>query len=186
MRGRPGRTIPNVASDILTLRLVLRSATLDDLDTLHAVWTDPDVRRYLWDDVVISRDRAREALEDCVATFRARDFGLWLAHHRDGGSLIGFAGLRPFEDDVEVIYGVAPARWRQGYAREMAIAMFGYAFDRIRLPRVLAQTDPPNLGSIAVMRSLGMRRLSDTTRNGHALVRYVIDASDFAGIDSRA
>ena len=171
---------------IETSRLALRPATMDDVDTLHAVWIDPDVRRYLWDDVVISRDRAREALEDCVATFRARDFGLWLAHGRDGGPLIGFTGLRPFDDDVELIYGVVPARWRQGYAREMAIAMFGYAFDRIGLRRVLAQTDPPNVGSIAVMRSLGMRRLSDITRNGHALVRYVIDAAEFAGIDSRA
>jgi len=152
---------------------------MDDLDTVHAVWIDPDVRRYLWDDSVISRDRARQALEDSLATFQSRDFGLWLAHARVGGQLIGFAGLRPFDDDIEVIYGVVPAWWRQGYAREMAIAMFGYAFDRIGLPRVLGQTDPPNLGSIGVMRSLGMRRLSDLSRNGCPLVRYVIEASEF-------
>jgi len=159
---------------------------MDDVDTLHAVWIDPDVRRYLWDDIVITRQRAVEALEDCIATFRARDFGLWLAHGRDDGELIGFTGLRPFDDDVEVIYGVVPPRWRQGYAREMAIAMFRYAFDRIGLRRVLAQTDPPNVGSIAVMRSLRMRRLPDMTRNGLPLVRFVIDASQFAAIDSRA
>jgi hypothetical protein len=41
----------------------------EDLDALHALWTDPDVRRYLWDDIVISRERAAET---GLRTFRTR------------------------------------------------------------------------------------------------------------------
>jgi hypothetical protein len=40
----------------------------EDLDALHALWTDPDVRRYLWDDIVISRERAAETVDDALTT----------------------------------------------------------------------------------------------------------------------
>ena len=36
-----------------TPRLALHPAALDDLAELHALWADPEVRRNLWDDVVI-------------------------------------------------------------------------------------------------------------------------------------
>ena len=36
-----------------TERLILRPWSLDDIDALHQIWTDPQVRRYLWDDEVI-------------------------------------------------------------------------------------------------------------------------------------
>jgi ribosomal-protein-alanine N-acetyltransferase len=157
---------------IETPRLVLRPATIEDLDTLHALWTDPGVRRYLWDDLVISRARARETLEACIATFADRGFGLWLVHRRDDGRAIGFAGLRPFDDDVEYVIGIAPAWWRQGYGREAVSAVLAFAFDRLGLPRVLGQTDPPNAASIALMESLGMRRLPVAFRDGLTLVRY--------------
>jgi hypothetical protein len=36
--------------------MLLRSFGREDIDELHDLWTAPEVRRYLWDDVVISRD----------------------------------------------------------------------------------------------------------------------------------
>jgi RimJ/RimL family protein N-acetyltransferase len=37
-----------------TARLRLRPFTYADVDVLHAQWTDPDVRRYLWDGRVVA------------------------------------------------------------------------------------------------------------------------------------
>jgi RimJ/RimL family protein N-acetyltransferase len=39
-----------------TQRLVLRPWTHEDVDALHALWTTPEVPRYLRHDVVITRD----------------------------------------------------------------------------------------------------------------------------------
>ena len=35
-----------------TARILLRPYTREDVDRLRALWTAPEVRRYLWDDVV--------------------------------------------------------------------------------------------------------------------------------------
>lgn len=47
-----------------TTRLVLRPATLDDVDVLWSLWTMPAVREFLWDDREISRDEAKATLAD--------------------------------------------------------------------------------------------------------------------------
>ena len=41
-----------------TRRLDLRPAVAEDLGALWALWRDPDVRRYLFDDVPVTRERS--------------------------------------------------------------------------------------------------------------------------------
>jgi RimJ/RimL family protein N-acetyltransferase len=47
---------------ILTARLRLRSVSVEDLDSLYRVWTDPVVRRFIWDGEVILKERAEVAV----------------------------------------------------------------------------------------------------------------------------
>jgi RimJ/RimL family protein N-acetyltransferase len=47
-----------LTTEILTARLALEPWRPEDLDALHALWIDADVRRYLWDGEVMSRERA--------------------------------------------------------------------------------------------------------------------------------
>lgn len=54
-------------------------------------------------------------------------------------------------------WAVAPAHRRQGYATEAARALVEYAFDSLRLKRIVATTDDENHASQGVMRKLGMR-----------------------------
>ena len=46
-----------------TQRLDLEPLGAPDLTAFHALSTEQGIRRYLWDDEVITLDRAREALE---------------------------------------------------------------------------------------------------------------------------
>ena len=48
-----------------------------DAAAAHALWTDPDVRRYLWNDEVVTLDRVREVLAASTRDFAARRYGLW-------------------------------------------------------------------------------------------------------------
>jgi RimJ/RimL family protein N-acetyltransferase len=50
-----------------TQRLVLRPWTHEDVDALHALWTTPEVRRYLWDDVVITRDIVERLVDSQIS-----------------------------------------------------------------------------------------------------------------------
>jgi ribosomal-protein-alanine N-acetyltransferase len=142
-----------------TRRLVLRPYEINHLDALHRLWTDPDVRRYLWDDVLISRERAAQAIQDALASARQSGIGFWSLFQRDKQQLEGFCGLRYVENgcEVELLYGLAPALWKQGLATEAAYAVLEYAFTAIHLERVYARSDIPNLASARVMLRLGMK-----------------------------
>ena len=114
-----------------TERLILRPWSLDDIDALHQVWTDPQVRRYLWDDEVISRQRAAAAVEDGVAAANRNGVGLWCVLPKPAGALAGFCGFRYIDDapDIELLYGLLPDYWGQGLATEAARAALAYGFD---------------------------------------------------------
>jgi len=56
-----------------------------------------------------------------------------------------------------LFYAVSPTHQRQGFASEAAQALINYAFQHLRLDRIIAETNYDNLGSMGVMRKLGMR-----------------------------
>jgi RimJ/RimL family protein N-acetyltransferase len=72
-----------------------------------------------------------------------------------GSSVNEPAGLTSAE--LGLYWAVSPAHQRQGYATEAARALVDYAFEHLRLERVVATTTYDNAASIAVMRKLGMR-----------------------------
>ena len=63
-----------------TKRLWLRPFAPQDTDVLHRLFTDPDVRRYLFDDKIVSRDRVDGEIEDSIASFARSGFGMWANH----------------------------------------------------------------------------------------------------------
>lgn len=138
-----------------TARLRLRPFAAGDVDVLHAHWTDPDVRRYLWDGVVIPREQVVAVIEESASAFAARGFGFWVLEA--DATFVGFAGLRPLPDgdDVELYYGLAPAHWGRGYATEASRAVLRHGFDAVGLDPIYIRTDGPNVASVAVMRRLG-------------------------------
>ena len=161
---------------IETGRLRLTPATLEDVDALHALWTDPGVRRYLWDDVVIPRDRALDVVNASAASFAASGFGLWVARRPDDAALVGCVGLRAAGDDVELLVAFTPALWRSGFGSEAGRAVLRFAFEQIGLTRVIGHVDPPNEASRRLMASLGFRETGRVVLNGLELVHYVIEA----------
>jgi RimJ/RimL family protein N-acetyltransferase len=146
-----------VSLDLTTARLTLRPLTIADAAAAHALWTDPAVRRYLWNDEVVTLDRVREVLAASTRDFATRRYGLWGVYDTATGDFAGFAGCREWpEGGPELMYGLAPAWWGQGRATEAADAVLVHVFDTRGYPHVMAATDPPNQASVRVMERLGM------------------------------
>jgi ribosomal-protein-alanine N-acetyltransferase len=168
-----------------TARLSLRPFARTDVDFLYRLWTDPDVRRYLWDDELIPRETAEEVVESSLASFGQHGFGFWTVSLRERDELIGFCGLRHFTDDfgagpdVEILYGVAPAYWKQGIASEAAQAVLQFGFEQAGLETIQAGADPPNVASIRVMEKLGMRFARQTCIHGLDAVYYACSRAAF-------
>ena len=164
---------------IVTARLTLRPITGDDAGLLHAMWIDPAVRRYLWDDVVITPERAEEMVEAMVAGGRRNGRGLWLVYERDNPDPMGFAGFLPRAEAGQgaLIYGLLPRAWGRGYATESARAVCEYGFGTLALEKIVASVDVPNAASIRVLERLGMQFVQRDVVHGIELLFYEISVN---------
>ncbi len=140
-----------------TERLSLRPVTADDHAALLAHWTQPDVRRFLFDDAVLSAAEVTETIEESVRDFAASGYGIWFLELGSRAGLVGTAGFRPLEESgLEIFYSLAPGAWGHGYATEAARAVVEYGLGPLGLPEVLAEVDEGNTASVAVVKRLGM------------------------------
>ncbi len=119
---------------IETERLLLTPLSRDDLDNIHRVWVEPGVRRFLWDDEIISKEHAGEVIDESVRLFEAEGLGLWTVRARDEARMIGFGGFWFFHDppELQLLYGLTEQNWNQGFATEIATALIKYGFEVAR------------------------------------------------------
>ena len=103
----------------------------DDVDALHRLWIDRDVRRYFWDDEVIPRERVATLIDESLASFESSGFGLWAVFLRGEHALVGFSGFWHSHDplQVELLYGIAPEYWNRGFATEVSLTMMRYGVE---------------------------------------------------------
>lgn len=162
-----------MSHEIRTASAVLRPVEPGDLDELHAIFTHPDVRRYMWDDEIIARDVTASIVERSQEQFRTEGHGLWLARLQGAVPIAGFCGFWYFHEppQLELLYGLAPVCWGRGLATELAQAMIRYGFDDLGFSRIIGSTDVPNVASCRVMERAGMRLL----RRDEKTIFYVID-----------
>jgi len=161
-----------------TERLVLRPVTTDDHAAVLAHWTQPDVRRFLFDGAALSGVEVAETIEESIGDFAARGFGVWLIELGSATGLIGTAGLRPLgSSGLEIFYSLAPGAWGHGYATEAARAVVEYGLGPLGLPEVLAEVDEGNAASVAVVRRLGMTPYAVVPGLLGPMTRYRITAA---------
>jgi ribosomal-protein-alanine N-acetyltransferase len=158
---------------------VLRPIAPADRAALHRLWTEPDVRRFLWDDRVIDLATVDEVIGRSAASFAAEGFGLFALREHGGEDLLGAVGVYRLQPagEPELIYSLARACWGRGLASEASRAVIADAFERLGFARVLARTDPPNRASIEVMKRLGMRYEGEREEAGRPTVCYTLARS---------
>ena len=171
---------------IETTRLWLRPLTRDDVEAVYRLWIDPDVRRYLWDDQVISREHAASIIDDSIKLFTKDGYGLWAVLPSRETMLIGFCGYLFFHDppELQLLYGMAPAYWGKGLTTEAARAMLRYGFEELGCDRIVGSTDVPNIASARVMEKAGMTYEKRLLIHNLDTVYYVIARESFTPDDS--
>jgi RimJ/RimL family protein N-acetyltransferase len=157
-------------------------------DALHALWTDPQVRLYLWDGKILPRERVLQAIADSEQSFARLGFGQFALFTPGEAEPIGFCGLRRFEggDQPELLYGILPALWGEGLVTEAAGAVLADAFDRLGVDRVVAATDTPNQNAVRVLQRLGMSFDGRRLHHGLDTVFYSLSRSDFMALRAEA
>ena len=166
---------------IKTKRLSLRPFALADVDEIHQLWIEPDVRKYLWDDEIIPREKAQEVIARSVELFRAKGLGLWAATFHGQSAIIGFCGYWYFHEppNLEILYGIAPEYWGNNLATEAAQAMLLFGFQHLGFDEIAASADAPNVASLRVMEKTGMKFLKRENKNGRETIFYSVAKNDF-------
>lgn len=143
--------------DLRTDRLELRPLTPADTEPLHALWTTPGVRQYLWDDEVISIDRTSEVVAESMRLFETSGYGLWAARLQSKADVVAFGGYWFFHEPprLELLFGVAEPHWGKGLATELASSLLTFGLTRCGFREILASTDVPNVRSVRVLTKLG-------------------------------
>ena len=142
---------------IATERLALRPVAPDDHAELHALFTQPGVRRVIFDAETIPAEQTTEIIDKSRALFTERGFGLWVARVTDGNVMVGFGGLWYFRDppELELLYGIGDAFGKRGYGREIARAIVDHAFASLGMRELRASTHPSHGDSRRVLEALG-------------------------------
>lgn len=155
--------------------MVLRTWSREDVDALHALWTAPEVRRFLWDDVVISRDTVEKVVESHFEMVDRYGIGFWALEISDS-PVAGFSGFRLIDggSEIELLFGLRGQHWGRGLAMEACRAALTYLWGSTNYKRVYARTDPPNERSVRVTKRLGMTHVSSTA----SLITYSLRRAD--------
>jgi RimJ/RimL family protein N-acetyltransferase len=143
---------------LATKRTTLDPIGLEDISTTHALWTDPDVRRYLWDGTVITEEQAAEVVASSDAHFARHGFGLWAVRTPDSSEFMGVCGFRPSAaGEPELLFAFWPRFWGKGLAFESACAVIAYVFEVLDRSQIVAATDVPNQASSRALERVGMQ-----------------------------
>ena len=165
------KSAPVSATDavIETPRLRLRHFVETDLDELARLMANPDFMRF--SSGVFTREEAASFLFDrVIAPARAGLPSLFAMMVREEKPLIGYCGFyRQIVDDVEEIeigYRLHPEYWNRGLATEAARPVRAYAFEVLKLGRVISLIHPDNHASRRVTEKNGMTLEKETTFRG--------------------
>ncbi len=166
--------------EIETERLTLRRLSVADAPFILELLNDPSFLRFIGDKGVRTLDDARKYIATQIASYERHGFGLYLTERKDDGVPLGICGLvkRDSLEDVDVGFAFAPVFWSHGYGAESAAAVIVHATDVLKLPRVVAITNPDNTASMKLLNKIGLRfsRMTRLSADGPELTLFSTDA----------
>jgi len=157
--------------ELLTDRLKLTPLVEADVDIAVAIWTNPDVVKFICD--VATEDEIRAEMSESTRRGSNGCIGIWCVADRLSGEKIGSAYLLPMpveeddidysllvpgqmpDGDIELGYFLHPSAWGNGYATEISRRLLEFAFQDSPLTELVASVNDKNLASQNVLRKAG-------------------------------
>lgn len=177
------------APPLETARLRLRPHRADDLDALHAIWSDPEVYRHLGGRPATRQDAWMRLLR-YGGLWPLLGYGYWAIEEKAGGALVGDIGYADFRRDIapaldgmpELGWVLGPAFHGRGYASEALAAITAWGDAHLGRRRDVCIVAPDNAGSIRVAEKGGFRPWYDAML-GDAPIR--VFARQMPAVDGR-
>ncbi|TWU13549.1 hypothetical protein CA54_23840 [Symmachiella macrocystis] len=141
-----------------TQRLSLREMSLDDLDFVADMLSDPEVMRYY--PKCYTRSEAQAWIERQLLRYEQHGHGLWLVTEKTTGEPVGQVGLVQqlieATAETEVGYLIHRPFWRRGLGTEAAQGCRDFAFQELGKEELISLIRPVNVPSQGVATNIGM------------------------------
>jgi RimJ/RimL family protein N-acetyltransferase len=166
--------------ELQTERLLLRAFQDADLDAYAAMLADPEVVRYIGTGETATRDIAWRSMCAHLGHWQLRGYGNWAAVERATGRLVGRIGCWNPEGwpGFEIGWTLGREYWGRGFATEGARAALDFAFETLKVPRVISLIQPSNEKSIRVAERIGERPDGQVDLHGKPCLVYAIERGE--------
>lgn len=146
-----------------TSRCVLRHLEAADAADMFRLDSDPLVMKYLGQSLIKNVAESRKIIEMVQDQYLANGYGRWAVALKDGGTFVGWAGLKLVTGETyfpdthtDLGYRLLPLFWGKGYASELALACRDWAFTHLNVPALYAATHQENVASQKVIQKIGL------------------------------
>jgi ribosomal-protein-alanine N-acetyltransferase len=156
-----------------TERLILRKWTLDDVDSLFNLNSDPEVVKYTGNDAFKNKQEVIDLISN-YEQYEKYNMGRWVVELKVTNEFLGWCGLKYVDDEVDLGYRLLQQHWGKGYATESSVASLDYGFNRLGLKRIIGRAMKENVNSIHVLKKIGMKYEKNTNTFGHPHEQYFI------------
>lgn len=161
-----------------TDRIIVRRYTPADKDNFYRLNGDPEIMRYI---------RAAKDPQECVVILKRNIsfyeqrpmMGRWAMIEKASGNFIGSFAIIPVEtvdhtrhDEIQIGYALLKEYWGKGFATESALAGRQYAFDEMKLTRIVAITEVENIASQKVLLRSGFIQEPNIMEGNKALCYF--------------
>lgn len=143
---------------ITTERLLLRPFQSSDFKKVHQLLSDPAVMRFSLNGPY-SKQQSMLFINQCILKSENNEPGLFAVIDKENNQLIGSCGFFPQKiqgkKELELGYRLLKNYWGKGFATEAAIAVKTYAFNVMRITRLISLIETQNNASVRVAEKNG-------------------------------
>jgi len=162
-----------------TERLVLRPHVDADFAACLALWTDPNVTRFIGGRAS-TREEVWARILRYIGHWSTLGYGYWAICDKSTGRVMGEAGFAdmkrdltpPFGDAPEAGWVLAPSAHGRGLATEAMRAAIAWLEAARGRERTVCMIDPGNMPSIRVAEKLGYREYTRAPYKDHTTILF--------------
>ena len=162
-----------------TERLLLRGHRVEDFADSVALWSHPDVTRFI-SGRAFTAEESWSRLVRYVGHWALMGFGYWVVTDKASGEFLGEVGFADYKRELEPSLDGAPEMgWvlmphahGRGVATEAVRAALAWGETRFESKRTTCLIDPGNAASIRVADKCGYREFARTTYKGTPVILF--------------
>ena len=171
----------NVPMQLESERLWFRELQASDADSMFALYSDPQVLKYVGEKPMRHLDQVREIIEDIRRQYQDFGVGRLATLLKSTNEFIGWAGLKYIaeingrKDNYDLGYRFLRRHWGKGYGTESAKAFVAFGFNEMQLARSSGYADVAHPASRNILEKCGLQFTNTFTDDGDLCAWYEIE-----------